>query len=215
MPTQKFKDEKSQSKLDNLANRVKGNWDGDIEYDGYCTIDITTYWAHEVELNSLDRESPYDARDASANYIKDEYEYLLEDFDAILVRDSYNHSTTANGAAYVGEFPSTSDTDWETGDQAAGSETKHITAYCANHNSSQLEEHELAHLFGGNQEHHSIYGAWQYTIMGNDGDPNCHGGTTSDYRTRTGTFNSGSGCTVDRIRDYMKEWNHTNSSFSS
>lgn len=49
--------------------------------------------------------------------------------------------------------------------------------------------------------------------MDNDEDPNFHGGETSDYRTRTGTFNSGSGCTVDRIRDYMKEWNHTNGSF--
>lgn len=211
LPTKKFKQDKSKSKLENLSNRVEDNWNNEIEYEGDFGLSTEVWWGTEIDLLPIDRRDPFEARDAAADRIANKYSYLFDWFDAIHVRDAYTHSTTANGAAKIGHMPW--GVNWKTGGQAAGGGDKSIVSYTGNHQSSHLEDHEVAHSFGGLHEDHGTYGWAQFTIMGNPGQDNCGGGTTHRYRERTDTYNSTDTCTIARIRAYMRRWASENGSF--
>ena len=114
----------------------------------------------------------------------------METYNCILVADMRTYSPAAD-CAYGGT----------TGDNDPNGDGQYYNlAFVGETDSSGLSTQEVEHVFSATYQYNKIWGAGEYTAMGNDGDPNCSGGTTPSWRYRR---NSYSDCTVsNKIRPY-------------
>ena len=116
-------------------------------------------------------------------------ESTMRTYDCVMVVDIRSYSP-AGGCAYVGTA----------GDNDSDGDGRYYNlAFVGETNSSGLSTQEVGHVFSAPHSTHKIWGASEYTAMGNDNQQNCSGGTTPGWRYRR---NSYSDCTVSKIRQF-------------
>lgn len=186
--------------LQNIADNTQNEWNQHVKSssgDYGMTTDV--HWDKMLDLSSYDTSTAEMTRSAAETELDLSYPSLVDNYDAILVRDNRTWPDYDGMADDTGR-PTKAHPDSEV--FAAGSDEKNVSI-CGQYAGYALEAHEVSHLYGGTHSRHETWGTSEYTVMGNKGDSQCSGGTTSDTRIRCGHYNS---CTVDDIRYYMDHW---------
>lgn len=197
LPTIRYKDEYSESDLEDQADDIDYYWAAYIDNrDGDYPLNVTTYWYHEVDLSDDDPSSVSEARDASANYLEENYSYLIDDYDAFVVYDERSNVMDSNGYARIGS----------TSNQAAGSDDfEDCTAYVTEYGATG--QHEVGHLYAGRHERCRMYLDRDYhTVMASysNTEEDCPGRDFEWQSSRSREFYH---CVINDVQDYYDHWN--------
>jgi len=194
VPTIQYQNEYSESDLRDEAYDIDYNWEAYID-DGDYPLGVSTSWDHEVDLSDDNPSNVKEAREASANYLKDNYSYLIDDYDAFAVYDERSDAMDANGNAEIGS----------TSDQAAGSDVfEECTAYVTRH--GVVGQHEIGHLYAGRHKRCRMYLDQDYhTVMASysNTEEDCPG---RDFEWQSSTTREFYHCVINDVQDYYDYW---------
>jgi len=193
LPTSKFKQDSTKSYLQSHADHVTSCWNDFVkDSNGDYELHDSIHWDKPVGVKNTSGDA-CDALKGVRENASDNYSNTMETYDCILVADIRTYSPDAGCAYHRTAGDNDSDGDGQFYNLAFVGET----------DSSGLSTQEVGHVFSASHSDHKIWGASEYTAMGNDGDPNCSGGTTPSWRYRR---NSYSDCTVsNKIRPYCDD----------
>lgn len=180
--------------MEDKSTFIQNTWNDYIR-DGDSTGDPYNMYTHLIDskIKIPDRTDVFQARDSAQTWIEQNMSSLADKYDGVYIYDDYGYDTLpADGAAYIGKM-----------DNRAASSSDRFVAIEGANNSTGLGPHEVTHLYNGLHKHHETWGWAEYTIMGNPGDTQCDGETTSDDRFRRGDYHH---CVVDMVRKYIDYW---------